>query len=158
MSVRRSMGERRKMPIRKELATIADLETGARVIPSGSDLYRQGDIYSTYYVVLSGWSPCLHCSTTALARFWISHFRARYLGFSLERALRCITPPVACRSCASMLFHEVGWTQSSKAIHASLFCSAAKSPAMRHAPTIISPTLGCEGQGSASRVSCSRSM
>ena len=49
------MGERRKMPIRKELATIADLETGARVIPSGSDLYRQGDICSTYYVVLSGW-------------------------------------------------------------------------------------------------------
>jgi CRP-like cAMP-binding protein len=48
------MGERRKMPIRKELATIADLETGARVIPSGSDLYRQGDICSTYYVVLSG--------------------------------------------------------------------------------------------------------
>ena len=55
MSVRPSMGERRKMPIRKELATITDLETGARVIPSGSDLYRQGDICSTYYVVLSGW-------------------------------------------------------------------------------------------------------
>jgi len=55
MSVRRSMGERGKMPIRKELATIADLETGARVIPSGSDLYRQGDVCSTYYVVLSGW-------------------------------------------------------------------------------------------------------
>ena len=49
------MGERRKMPIRKELATITDLETGARVIPSGSDLYRQGEICSTYYVVLSGW-------------------------------------------------------------------------------------------------------
>ena len=49
------MDERRKMPIRKELATIADLETGARVIPSGSDLYRQGDICSTYYVVLNGW-------------------------------------------------------------------------------------------------------
>jgi CRP-like cAMP-binding protein len=49
------MGERRKMPIRKELATIADLETDARFIPSGSDLYRQGDICSTYYVVLSGW-------------------------------------------------------------------------------------------------------
>jgi len=43
------------MPIRKELATIADLKTGARVIPSGSDLYRQGDICSAYYVVLSGW-------------------------------------------------------------------------------------------------------
>src|SRR6516164_10139825 len=55
MSVRRSMGERRNMPIRKELATITDLETGARVIPSGSDLYRQGEICSTYYVVLSGW-------------------------------------------------------------------------------------------------------
>ena len=49
------MGERRNMPIRKELATITDLETGARVIPSGSDLYRQGEICSTYYVVLSGW-------------------------------------------------------------------------------------------------------
>ena len=43
------------MPIRKELTTIADLETGARVIPSGSDLYRQGDICSSCYVVLSGW-------------------------------------------------------------------------------------------------------
>jgi CRP/FNR family transcriptional regulator, anaerobic regulatory protein len=49
------MGERSKMPIRKELATIVDLETGARVLPSGSDLYRQGDMCSTYYVVLSGW-------------------------------------------------------------------------------------------------------
>jgi CRP-like cAMP-binding protein len=49
------MGERDKMPIRKALATIADLETGARVFPSGSDLYRQGDMCSTYYVVLSGW-------------------------------------------------------------------------------------------------------
>jgi CRP/FNR family transcriptional regulator, anaerobic regulatory protein len=43
------------MPIRKELAGIADLEAGARVIPSGSDLYRQGEICSTSYIVLSGW-------------------------------------------------------------------------------------------------------
>ena len=43
------------MPIRKELATITDLEAGARVIPMGSDLYRQGDICSTYYIVLNGW-------------------------------------------------------------------------------------------------------
>jgi hypothetical protein len=54
------------MPIRRELAAIADLETGARVIPSGADLYRQGDICSTYYVILSG-----RCATAALARFWI---------------------------------------------------------------------------------------
>ena len=43
------------MPIRRELSTIADLESGARVIPIGSDLYRQGDICSTYFIVLSGW-------------------------------------------------------------------------------------------------------
>ena len=43
------------MPIRKELATIADLEAGARVVFSRSDLYRQGEICCTYYVVLSGW-------------------------------------------------------------------------------------------------------
>src|SRR3974390_942306 len=43
------------MPIRRELGTIADLESGARVIPIGSDLYRQGDICSTYFIVLNGW-------------------------------------------------------------------------------------------------------
>jgi CRP/FNR family transcriptional regulator len=43
------------MPIRKALTTITDLETGARVIPVGSDLYRQGDVCSTYYIVLNGW-------------------------------------------------------------------------------------------------------
>jgi CRP/FNR family transcriptional regulator, anaerobic regulatory protein len=43
------------MPIRKELGTIADLEAGAKVIPAGSDLYRQGDICSTYFIVLNGW-------------------------------------------------------------------------------------------------------
>jgi hypothetical protein len=43
------------MPIRTELGTIADLEAGARVIPTGTDLYRQGDICSTYFIVLSGW-------------------------------------------------------------------------------------------------------
>jgi CRP-like cAMP-binding protein len=36
-------------------STIADLEAGARVIPTGTDLYRQGDICSTYFIVLSGW-------------------------------------------------------------------------------------------------------
>ena len=43
------------MPIRKELGTIADLETGAKVIPAGTDLYRQGDICSTYFIILNGW-------------------------------------------------------------------------------------------------------
>jgi CRP/FNR family transcriptional regulator len=43
------------MPIRKELGTIADLERGARVVPAGADLYRQGDPCFTYFVVLSGW-------------------------------------------------------------------------------------------------------
>ena len=43
------------MPIREALATVTDLETGARVVPVGSDLYRQGDICSTYYVLLNGW-------------------------------------------------------------------------------------------------------
>ena len=36
------MGERGKMPIRKELATIIDLEKAERVLPVGSDLYREG--------------------------------------------------------------------------------------------------------------------
>jgi len=43
------------MPIRNELRTIADLEAGARVVPAGTDLYRQGDVCSTYFIVLSGW-------------------------------------------------------------------------------------------------------
>ena len=43
------------MPIRKELETIADLEAGARVVPVGSDLYRQGDVCPTYFIVLNGW-------------------------------------------------------------------------------------------------------
>ena len=43
------------MPLRKELGMITDLEAGARVISAGSDLYRQGDISSTYFIVLSGW-------------------------------------------------------------------------------------------------------
>jgi CRP/FNR family transcriptional regulator len=43
------------MPMRKELGMIADLEAGARVITAGSDLYRQGDICSTYFIVLNGW-------------------------------------------------------------------------------------------------------
>jgi CRP/FNR family transcriptional regulator len=43
------------MPIRNELGTIADLETGAKVIPAGTDLYRQGDVCSTYFIVLNGW-------------------------------------------------------------------------------------------------------
>jgi CRP/FNR family transcriptional regulator, anaerobic regulatory protein len=43
------------MPIRKELETIADLESGARVLPAGSNLYRQGDVCSSSFIVLNGW-------------------------------------------------------------------------------------------------------
>jgi len=43
------------MSIRRELGTITDLEAGARVIPIGSELYRQGDICYTYFFVLNGW-------------------------------------------------------------------------------------------------------
>ena len=43
------------MPIRRELGTVIDLEAGARVIPIGSELYRQGDVCSTYFIVLNGW-------------------------------------------------------------------------------------------------------
>ena len=43
------------MPIRKELEAITDLESGARVMAAGSDLYRQGDICSSYFIVLNGW-------------------------------------------------------------------------------------------------------
>jgi hypothetical protein len=31
------------MPIRQELDTIADLEAGARAVPAGAELYRQGE-------------------------------------------------------------------------------------------------------------------
>jgi CRP-like cAMP-binding protein len=43
------------MPIKKELGPIADLEAGARVFPIGSELYRQGDPCSAYFIVLKGW-------------------------------------------------------------------------------------------------------
>jgi CRP/FNR family transcriptional regulator, anaerobic regulatory protein len=43
------------MPMRKELETITDLEAGARVISARSDLYRQGDVCPTYFIVLNGW-------------------------------------------------------------------------------------------------------
>lgn len=43
------------MPIRRELEAIANLESGARVVHAGSDLYRQGDVCSTYFIVLNGW-------------------------------------------------------------------------------------------------------
>jgi hypothetical protein len=47
VSRRRVMGERGNMPIRKVLATIIDLQTGARVIPVGSDLYRDNELSSS---------------------------------------------------------------------------------------------------------------
>jgi CRP-like cAMP-binding protein len=50
-----AMDGRHNMPIRKELEAITDLESGARVMAAGSDLYRQGDICSTYFIVLNGW-------------------------------------------------------------------------------------------------------
>lgn len=43
------------MPLRTELATVVDLEAGARVFCAGSDLYRQGDFCSAYYILLNGW-------------------------------------------------------------------------------------------------------
>ncbi|MBV8524454.1 MAG: Crp/Fnr family transcriptional regulator [Acetobacteraceae bacterium] len=43
------------MPLRRELGTVFDLEAGARVVPAGSDVYRQGDICPAYYIVLNGW-------------------------------------------------------------------------------------------------------
>ena len=49
------MRRRHKMPIRRELEAITDLESGARVVPAGSDLYRQGEVCSTYFIVLNGW-------------------------------------------------------------------------------------------------------
>jgi CRP-like cAMP-binding protein len=49
------MDGRHKMPIRRELEAITDLESGARVVPAGSDLYRQGEVCSTYFIVLNGW-------------------------------------------------------------------------------------------------------
>jgi CRP/FNR family transcriptional regulator, anaerobic regulatory protein len=43
------------MPIRKELATITDLETNARAVPVGSYVYRQGDVCPACCIVLNGW-------------------------------------------------------------------------------------------------------
>jgi len=55
LRARLAMDGRHKMPIRRELEAIADLESGARVVHAGSDLYRQGDVCSTYFIVLNGW-------------------------------------------------------------------------------------------------------
>lgn len=43
------------MSIRQELGAIVDLEAGARVVPTGSYLYRQGDSCSGHFIVLNGW-------------------------------------------------------------------------------------------------------
>jgi CRP/FNR family transcriptional regulator, anaerobic regulatory protein len=43
------------MPVRRELAAAVDLEAGARVIPAGTELYRQGENCPVCFVVLSGW-------------------------------------------------------------------------------------------------------
>ena len=43
------------MVIKRELQTIINLESNARVLPVGAHLYRQGDQCSTAFVVLSGW-------------------------------------------------------------------------------------------------------
>jgi CRP/FNR family transcriptional regulator, anaerobic regulatory protein len=43
------------MPLRRELTTVVDLETGARVLAPGAYLYRQGEACSSCFVVLSGW-------------------------------------------------------------------------------------------------------
>jgi CRP-like cAMP-binding protein len=43
------------MPLRRELARVANLETGARVFDAGSYLYRQGEACASCFVVLSGW-------------------------------------------------------------------------------------------------------
>ena len=159
MSVRRSMGERRKMPIRKELATIADLETGARVIPSGSDLYRQGDICSTYYVVLSGWialSALLDDGSCQILDFALP---GAVLGFQsgagapMYHSARCLS---VVRVYAFPRGRLDTIIESNPRL--AVLRSAAKSPAMRRALTIISPILGCVGRGVASPVSCLRSM
>ena len=43
------------MPLRRELGSVIDVETGARVVPAGSHLYLQGEICPAYYIVLNGW-------------------------------------------------------------------------------------------------------
>jgi len=120
------------MPIRKELATITDLETGARVIPSGSDLYRQGDICPTYYVVLSGWialSALLDDGSCQILDFALP---GAVLGFQSGAG----APMYHSARCLSVVrVYAFPWGKLD---------------------TIISRTLGCEGQGSASPVSCSR--
>jgi len=146
------------MPIRKELATITDLETGARVIPSGSDLYRQGDICSTYYVVLSGWialSALLDDGSCQILDFALP---GAVLGFQpgagapMYHSARCLSVVRVYAFPRAKLDTII---ESNPRLAVLL---SARSPAMRRAPTIISQTLGCEGQGSASPVSCSRSM
>jgi len=44
-----------KMALLRELTAVVDLETGARVFPPGTYLYRQGEACSSRFVVLCGW-------------------------------------------------------------------------------------------------------
>jgi CRP/FNR family transcriptional regulator, anaerobic regulatory protein len=109
------------MPVRKELATITDLEAGARVIPAGSDLYRQGDICSTYYIVLNGWialSVLLEDGSCQIVDFALP---GAVLGFQSEAE----TPMYHSARCLSVTrvytFLKVTWTRLSRVIRASPF-------------------------------------
>ena len=121
------------MPIRKELETITDLEAGARVVPAGSDLYRQGDVCSTYFIVLNGWialSVLLDDGSCQILDFALP---GAVLGFqsapnaAIYHSARCLS--------TVRVFPLRKLDISSRPIHASLFCSAAKSLPMRRVHT-----------------------
>lgn len=60
------------------------LEAGVRVVPAGSDVYRQGDICPAYHIVPNGWialSVLLDDGSCQILDFCASG--QRYWGFSL---------------------------------------------------------------------------
>ena len=119
----------------------------------GSDLYRQGDPCSTYYIVLSGWialSVLLDDGSCQILDFALP---GAVLGFQsgpdapMYHSARCLS---VVRVYAS---RGVSWIRSWKAIRVLLLCSATRSLPMRPVPMITSPISGCEVQGSASPAS-----
>jgi CRP-like cAMP-binding protein len=86
------------MPLRRELETIDDLKSLTRIMPAGSELYRQGEPCDMYFVVLRGWialSSLLDDGGCQILDFAIP---GAFLGFPLGshapmyHSARCVTP------------------------------------------------------------------
>jgi CRP/FNR family transcriptional regulator, anaerobic regulatory protein len=147
-----------QMPIRKELATIADLETGARVMSVGSDLYRQGDLCSTYYIILGGWialSVLLDDGSCQILDFALP---GAVLGFQsgpdapMYHSARCLSV-VRVYACPRSKLDTVMESNPRIAVVLCRQITADEARAHDHLTN-----LGLRSAGSASLASCSRSM